>query len=326
MGLWDKVKNTASSITNNPTAQSMFRKETGLGPLAQTYGAIKGAESIYNNGFSYGGDGGSAKQWWDSARGETSRRNRSAKGDQLSDQMATEQENFYAQRPQYISPVDENGMLKKDFRYDPKTIGLGDRYGQGVNALNTLQNISTMEGPTQYGQAQLDYQNNMQAGLRDDLNRDLDYQTANAFEQMAQTAGMDSGAASRLYGRSTQQALQEQQRLARQGSEQRMGIKAGDEGLKFQTLQSLPGQEMQYAQYQSNIDRGNADAQNAAARYNMQNQLNSGQNLYNIQYQQWRDLGAMKGNLAQAQGQIQNAYNAPSTWQQIESFVPFQSR
>jgi hypothetical protein len=314
----------AQSLVNN--ISKGVSSGSAFGPLGQSYAAIKGAESIYNNGFSYGGDGGSAKQWCDSARGETARRNRSAKGDQLAEQMATDQENFYAQRPQFISPVDENGMLKQGFQYNPETIGYGDRYGQGVNSLNTLQKISTMEGPTQYGQAQLNYQQNMQAGLRDDLNRDLDYQTANAYEQMAQTAGMDSGAASRLYGRSTQQALQEQQRLARQGAEQQLGIVAGDEGRKFQTLSNLPGQEMQYAQYQSNVDRGNADAQNAASRYNIQNQMGAGQNLYNTQYQQWRDLGAMKGDLAQAQGQVQNAYNAPSTWQQIESFIPFQSR
>lgn len=107
-----------------------------------------------------------------------------------------------------------------------------------------------------------------QAGLQN-LSRDQAIRQSQAFSNLAQQGGAESGARERLAQSGARQGLTEAQALRQQGAMARLGILSDDEGRKLNVAGALPGQQLNLAQEQRIGLEGDRTAKMAIDQANM---------------------------------------------------------
>lgn len=190
---------------------------------------------------------------------------------------------------------------KHTLSYGDNTVSRFDSSG-----LDALKTRATQTGPSTW----LDMANKQQ-GLEEmtglnQANRGAATAGASARANLAMRGGLRGGAAERLAGQSSEQALLAGQDVRNQGALTRAGLGVQDEGFKMDMLKQLPGAQLASANYHSGVDQFNKLGQLNASQFNIQNQLGdlAGQNAHN-QYrygEQMKGYGAGKTADAIAKG------------------------
>jgi len=248
-----KVGGPAGVITAPGAVAAGVLKRTGgqtASGLKTTGGDISNSWKTAINGGKTGGKGSSAPgtpgapagNWWDQGR------------------------------PTQITATDENGLLKEGYKVTAGStasglderlnkigaISTGQDFTSARNSVNSLSNLANTQGATSHAKYLTDAQKLEEDSARDDIDSSTRGMNATAFNELAASGGLDSGARERIAGNSANQNLIERQKLARQGQLSRAGILSNDEQMKIGLKRELPGQYLSLDQHNVNTQKDNA--------------------------------------------------------------------
>lgn len=156
-------------------------------------------------------------------------------------------------RPAWESLLGQDGLMKEQYQ-----LGAG---GMQTGFLDRMRD-QALRDPGQQSQwrqlagQQLDQR---QAAQGDQLARQQAGQQSQAMNRLAMTGGLRGGAGERMAGAGANNALLEQQRLARQGNQQRLGLDVQDEQNRLQGLSQLGNAEMQVGGFNRDTQKYNID-------------------------------------------------------------------
>lgn len=139
--------------------------------------------------------------------------------------------------------------------WDPKTMSM-EPYSQqqlsGINldmrGMERFREEALRSGPSAWSRLAMGRQNMEEANARDSATRQISGKRAEAFSNLAQRGGLDSGARERVARGAMKDSLDMQQDISRQGSLNRLQIESNDEQNRVQQLGMLPGMEVQALQ------------------------------------------------------------------------------
>lgn len=160
-------------------------------------------------------------------------------------------------RPQWNSLVGSSGFL--DPKYQVGDVFDQNRYTSGLNrqlsrinldkrGLNKFRDEALRDGPSAWQNLMLERQKLEEQQGRDDVGALSSSQAAQARSALATRGGLTSGAAERLAGGASREAMMARQRLAGEGMRSRADISTQDEANRIAQLSQLPGMEVQSLQ------------------------------------------------------------------------------
>jgi len=273
---------------------------------------------------------------------------------------------YWNERPEYQSIANEDGSIKDPYRAEyagdmanPESIAnQWDQRAGNVRDVNTGVNFQGAEASADmlYDRAfgsetspwadKLYEQQGIQQHLAEEQQQQQSAQEfATSQDRLGMTGGLEGGARERLATSSNRNEMLGRQNLARQGELQRLGIGINDENRRMDLQTKMPGMYAGLDQYETSLQRGNADMdwrkaqqwsglasqdvnnQMNVDRFNLgrqdQNSLINSERAINERnselgfgMDQWKQRGAMLGADAQADAQMAEASKADRPWYQ----------
>jgi len=149
--------------------------------------------------------------------------------------------------PEFQSLIDSSGYLQSPYQLQSPESLLGT-YQEMLNPVNeNIQYIGDMAKSTElspYAQAQMELARANETNQRGLLDQNSVRDTSQAFSELAQTGGLDSGARERVARSMGLSRLLGGQSIANQGNINRLGIASNDASQKFNLLGQLPSLQM----------------------------------------------------------------------------------
>ena len=189
--------------------------------------------------------------------------------------------------PEYDSLLNEDGTLKDEYvltsDYDP-------------TYLNDLANFARSTDPSAWLQLTQDKINLEGAQARDDITEQRLGQLMQARENLAMRGGLRGGAAERLEGMGMEQAMMENQRLARSIQDQLLDASIAEETAKIDLRSQLPGMELRRAGFDAEVNR-----------YNINNAFEEARLAYQFELDRLNKLNEILATQQTAEAQYANA-------------------
>jgi hypothetical protein len=351
-----KVQKSAAGEGKN-ISNDWKNESAKKGPTAAPGGVIAGVAKRHRDqvGGGLSTTGGDISKAWKTAinGGETGGKGGSAPGAAA---PAAPAGNWWDQgRPKQITATDANGQLKDGFKVTAGStasgldtrlnqigpISTGQDFTSARSSVNDLSNLANTQGATSHAKYLTDAQRLEEDSARDDIDSSMRGMNATAFNDLAASGGLDSGARERIAGNSANQNLIERQKLARQGQLSRANILSNDEQMKIGLKRELPGQYLALDQHNVNTQKDNAQLslnkanmwQGAAAadanrtldadRFNVGNQLSDmeSQNKWNFGMWDYDNKGIAADKTANAESAFADKLAEQSPWNQAKKFL-----
>ncbi len=153
-------------------------------------------------------------------------------------------------------------------------VGPGQNFGLAEGDVSKLRDRAFGTGASPWALAQMDQQRLEESTARDQMARGMNSQLAGSFNSLAAQGGLEGGSRERLFGLANRDAMEQRQRLSREGIGQRLGITSADEAQRLQLQTQLPGMALGLDQYQTGLSQADRDARFKADTFNVGTDLN----------------------------------------------------
>lgn len=159
-----------------------------------------------------------------------------------------------------------NPLLGEGGKYQtPYELGWGNEIKADERGINELRNIGLAQGPSSWATNALAKQGLEEAGQRNALSQQGASALAQGRSSLASKAGLSQGASERMARGLGRDQMLAGQNIGFQGAQNRYGIGMQDELMRRNVLQSLPGQDLQFANLAMQNRQGQLGAQQGLA-------------------------------------------------------------